>query len=91
MTSAIAPVFFLIGVAALIAGMILSGHALSRYGSESAPRGLSLNPRCWRPAWRAGDWFTDARGYRLHCAGALLLSSGGLAILAGIIVGYGLL
>lgn len=91
MTSAIAPVLCLIGVVALIAGMSLSCHALARYGSESAPRGLSLDPRHWRPAWRTRDWFTVARGFRLHCAGAVLLSFGGLAILAGIIIAYDLL
>ena len=89
MTSTTTLVFLFAGVVALIAGMILGCHALSRYGSASAPSAMSLNPAAWRPVWKTRHWFTEDRGFHLHCASAALMSLGGLAVLLGILMGSG--
>jgi|GEM_PF-5355455 len=86
MLLAICVVLTLGGLIAVVAGLYLQHHALSQYGSESAPRMPSWNPRLWRLSWKTADWFSDPRGLTLLRAGDLLLIIGPLAAIAGIIL-----
>jgi len=86
MPSWLAAMLSLVGVIAIVTGMILSHVALARYGAESAPKGPSFNRRHWRPVWKTRDWFTDVRGFRLYWGGAAMLSGGALAILLATVV-----
>ena len=70
----------IIALVLMVAGSFLSLYALRRYGSESAPRGISFNPRNWRPIYLARDWFTEKKGFWLFIIGVELLCGGPLIL-----------
>ena len=64
---------------AMITGAWLSYRAISRYGSASAPRGISWHPRGWWRGWNSRHYFTEVKGYRLSLGGRVLMALGALA------------
>jgi hypothetical protein len=60
----------------MLAGFCLQYTAFKRYGSATAPKGLTLNPKHWRLGWTASDWFDDPRGHRLFRIGDVLVMVG---------------
>lgn len=65
----------------MVVGFILSEYALRRYGSGSAPKGISFNPRKWRLIYLTRDWFTEKKGFWLFIVGMELFCDGPLILI----------
>ena len=76
MPSAVWAALTLLGLLSMVAGFCIQRTTLTRYGSASAPKGLTWNPKRWRFGWTASEWFDDPRGLRLFRIGDVLVLAG---------------
>jgi len=84
-------VLTIVGLTALLLGLLLQYRAVKQYGSASAPRQPSLNPKNWRFAWAASDWFDDRRGFKIFLVGDALLFVGPILAIIGILLHKGVI
>jgi hypothetical protein len=80
----------LFGVLLAMAGLLVQRRAVHAYGKPGAPRGITMNPTRWWPAWRFAGEMTDAKGVRMYVRG-LELQDWGMTIVAfalGYIAGH---
>jgi hypothetical protein len=81
----------LLGFMLVMSGLLVQRRAVSVYGKPGVPRGVSMNPSHWWPAWRFAGELTDANGVRKYVKG-LSLYDWGMTIAAfalGYIAGHG--
>jgi hypothetical protein len=81
MTKETGTVLLLISAAALIGGLALDRHALARYGSAEAPRGILWDPRSWFRNWNSKRYFSESRGRQLSVLGRTMALIGSTIIL----------
>lgn len=74
------------GVLLAFVGLIVQKRAASTYGKPGVPRGITMNPSHWWPAWRFAGEMTDAKGVRMYVRGLELFNWG--VTIAAFALGY---
>lgn len=74
------------GVLLAFVGLIVQKRAVSAYGKPGVPRGITMNPSHWWPAWRFAGEMTDAKGVRMYVRGLELFNWG--VTIAAFALGY---
>jgi hypothetical protein len=69
----------LLGLLLAMSGLLVQKRAVSAYGKPGVPRGITMNPTRWWPAWRLAGEMTNAEGVRKYVKG-LELYEGGMTI-----------
>jgi len=62
-------VFGAVALVCMAVGVLLIRHAVRRYGTEKAPRGVSSNPKRCRLVYLVREEFTEPKGFWFHIAG----------------------
>ncbi|MDH4038455.1 MAG: hypothetical protein OEX18_14630 [Candidatus Krumholzibacteria bacterium] len=66
----------LLGFLLAVTGLLVQQRALSMHGKPDVPRGVSMNPTRWWPAWRLAGEMTSTEGVRKYVKGLELVDWG---------------
>jgi hypothetical protein len=76
----------LLGFLLAVIGLLVQKRAVQEYGKPGVPKGVTLNPAHWWPAWRFAGEMTDAKGVRMYVRGLELFNWG--MTIAAFALGY---